>query len=171
MPLRMRHFLPFPTVSWFDRGAISSSRPAARLGRRPQTRAGKHRLLTIADLDARTAAKREAVTLVDALTADLGGAEALNTAKRKLVERAALTSALLEDLCARWLPEHGFHRPPAGDRSPGPWRRARSGELLSSKLAAPNRAPPAPDVRPPPGVSAEIQQCFPMFHRSSELQG
>ncbi len=69
----------------------------------------KHRLSTtgkvkdLASLDRRTVAYRKTLQLIDAIEADLGGADQLSTAERQIVRHAALTSAMLEDYGTRWL--------------------------------------------------------------------
>ena len=73
------------------------------LPKQARTRAGKARLLTLNDLDARTAAAREAHRLVDRLVADHGGEDAVSVGERQLAVRAALVGAIASDLEARWL--------------------------------------------------------------------
>ena len=65
--------------------------------------AGKTRLLSLHDIDRRTAAYRKTADLIDAIENDLGGPDHLSTGERQIIQRAALTGALLEDLEARWL--------------------------------------------------------------------
>src|SRR5262245_20555641 len=65
--------------------------------------AGKTRLLSLHDIDRRTAAYRKTADLIDAIESDLGGSDHLSTGERQIIQRAALTGALLEDLEARWL--------------------------------------------------------------------
>ena len=67
------------------------------------TAAGKLRLLTLDHLDGRTAAAKRARDLVDAIEADLGGADRLSEGERQLVQRAALLGALLADVKFRWV--------------------------------------------------------------------
>jgi hypothetical protein len=43
------------------------------------------------------------VDLISAIEADLGGADRLSTGERQLIQRAAVTGAMLEDQEARWL--------------------------------------------------------------------
>jgi hypothetical protein len=57
----------------------------------------------LADLDGRSTAYRRTCELIAAVEADLGGADRLSTGERQIVQRAALTGALAEDLEARWL--------------------------------------------------------------------
>jgi hypothetical protein len=70
----------------------------------PPTKAtGKLRLLTLSDLDRRTAAYRECRKLIDEIETDLGGGDRLSTGERQLVQRAAVLGALLEDTESRWI--------------------------------------------------------------------
>jgi hypothetical protein len=64
---------------------------------------GKARFLTLADLDRRTSAFRQTEALISALESDLGGADALTTGERQLVQRAAVLGAVLEDMETRWI--------------------------------------------------------------------
>jgi hypothetical protein len=68
-----------------------------------RSRRKKIHLKSVADLDKRTAAYRRTCELIAAVEADLGGADQLSTGERQIVQRAALTGALAEDLEARWL--------------------------------------------------------------------
>jgi hypothetical protein len=70
---------------------------------RVRTRRGKLRLRSLDDLDQRTTAYRRACELIASVEADLGGADRLSTGERQIVQRAALTGALCEDLETRWL--------------------------------------------------------------------
>lgn len=71
----------------------------------PQSRNAyrRARLLTLADLDRRTAAARRAMELVSGLESDLGGGDRLTVAERQLVQRAAVLGAIIEHHEARWL--------------------------------------------------------------------
>ena len=64
--------------------------------------ASKVRLLTLANLDGRTLARKKTDALIAAFTAELGGGE-LSVAGRIAVERAARMLALAEDSAARRL--------------------------------------------------------------------
>lgn len=64
---------------------------------------GKVRLLTLADLDSRTRAARQANALVAAIEDDLGGAERLSIAERQIAQRAAVLGAVLEGIEVEWL--------------------------------------------------------------------
>jgi len=63
----------------------------------------KRQLKSLKDLDPRTTAYRRTLDLIRAIETDLGGNEQLSTGERQIIQRAALTGALLEDLEARWL--------------------------------------------------------------------
>jgi len=63
----------------------------------------KVRLLSLHDLDRRTAAYQRTVALIDAIEADAGGHDQLTTGQRQIIQRIALTCALAEHLEARWL--------------------------------------------------------------------
>jgi hypothetical protein len=65
--------------------------------------APKVRLMTLGDLDGRTAAARAAKALIADLEADLGGADRLSAGERVIVGRAAVATAMIEDIEARWL--------------------------------------------------------------------
>ena len=65
--------------------------------------ASKARLLTLADLDGRTAAARRARELVGEIESDLGGGDHLSAAERQLVQRAAVLGAMIESEEVRWL--------------------------------------------------------------------
>ena len=70
----------------------------------PPPKAGsKLRLLTLDDLDRRTAAYRETRKLIDEIENDLGGGDRLSTAERQLVQRAACLGAVLTDTETRWI--------------------------------------------------------------------
>jgi hypothetical protein len=64
---------------------------------------GKTRLLSLGDIDRRTRAYRKTFDLIASIETDLGGADRLSTGERQIIQRAALTGALLEDLETRWL--------------------------------------------------------------------
>ena len=65
--------------------------------------AAKTRLLSIEDLDRRTASYRKTAELIDRVEADLGGADRLSTAEQQIIRHVALIGAMLEDLGTRWL--------------------------------------------------------------------
>jgi hypothetical protein len=67
----------------------------------PMTR--PKRLTTLAELDGRTIAAKQAHATINAIESDLGGAENITTAKRQIIESAAVTSAMVADLGSRWL--------------------------------------------------------------------
>jgi hypothetical protein len=64
----------------------------------------KARLLTLSSLDQRTVAAKQARETISAIETDLGGAENITTAKRQIIESAAVTSAM----------GRGFGQPMAG---------------------------------------------------------
>jgi len=66
-------------------------------------RGEKLRLLSLSDIDKRTAAYRRTIALIEMLEADAGGHGRLSTAERALIQRAAVTAALAEHLETRWL--------------------------------------------------------------------
>src|SRR5262245_42592385 len=68
----------------------------------------KVRLLSLADMDGRTLAAKNAKALIASLEDDLGGADRLSAAERELVQRAALASAVLQDMEANWLSGRGL---------------------------------------------------------------
>jgi hypothetical protein len=69
----------------------------------PSKAAGKSRLLTLDDLDRRTAAYRETAKLINEIEADYGGSDRLSTGERQLIQRAAVLGAVLTDTESRWI--------------------------------------------------------------------
>jgi len=65
--------------------------------------APKSRLLTLNQLDNRTAAYRETKALIDEIHSDLGGADRLSAAERQMVQHGAVLGAYATDLEARYL--------------------------------------------------------------------
>jgi hypothetical protein len=63
----------------------------------------KARLLSLGDIDRRTAAYRRTTALIEQIEADAGGHDQLSTGQRALIQRAAVTAALAEHLETRWL--------------------------------------------------------------------
>ena len=63
----------------------------------------KARLLTLSSLDQRTAAAKQAREVISSIGADLGGGDNITTAKRQIIESAAVTSAMVADMGSRWL--------------------------------------------------------------------
>jgi hypothetical protein len=63
----------------------------------------KVRLLSLHDLDRRTAAYRRTVDLIEAIEHDAGGHDRLSTGERQIIQRIALTCTIAEHLEARWL--------------------------------------------------------------------
>ena len=72
-----------------------------------QGSARKMKLRTLADLDKRTTAARAALLLRDAITADLGGEEALTAMKRAIVHNSAVLGAMLDDMATAYLAGEG----------------------------------------------------------------
>jgi hypothetical protein len=70
---------------------------------RPRKGSQKTKLLTLADLDRRTAAYKRTCAIISSLQADLGGADRLSCAQLQLIQRAAMLGAILEDQESRWL--------------------------------------------------------------------
>ena len=64
---------------------------------------GRTRFITLADLDGRSRAARNARDIAAAMTADLGGEQNLTEAQRQLIRRAATLGSLIEDFEARFL--------------------------------------------------------------------
>lgn len=64
---------------------------------------GKLRLLTLADLDGRTRARKQADDAYAAMCSDLGGEDHLSTSRRLLAQHAAVMHAMAEDQAARFL--------------------------------------------------------------------
>src|SRR5262245_32415489 len=67
------------------------------------TRPAKSKLSTLAELDHRTTSARMARNLIADLTSDLGGSDVVSAAERQIIQRAAITGAILEDMEAQWL--------------------------------------------------------------------
>src|SRR5690348_15104272 len=80
-----------------------SKRERGPTGMTAPTVKGRTRFITLADLDGRSRAARNARDIAAAMTADLGGEQALTEAQRQLIRRAATLGALIEDFEARFL--------------------------------------------------------------------
>jgi hypothetical protein len=63
----------------------------------------KVRLLSLHDLDRRTAAYKRTMDLIEQIEADAGGHDRLSTGERQIIQRAAVTAALAEHLETQWL--------------------------------------------------------------------
>jgi hypothetical protein len=63
----------------------------------PKPPAGKVRLLSLNDLDRRTAVYREVSDLVDRIESELGGRDRLSSARRQVIEAGALATAMRRD--------------------------------------------------------------------------
>jgi hypothetical protein len=70
---------------------------------RPRKGGRRGKLLTLSDLDRRTAAYKRTCAIISSLQVDLGGADRLSCAQRQLTQRAAMLGAILEDQESRWL--------------------------------------------------------------------
>ena len=77
--------------------------PAESAADPPSKAAGKMRLLTLGQLDGRTAAARRARELIEAIELDLGGGDRLSEGSRQLVQRAAVLGTFIESCEAQWL--------------------------------------------------------------------
>ena len=64
--------------------------------------------MSLADLDGRTIAARDAKALIGDIESDLGGADRLSAGEREIVQRAALASAMLRHMEAGWLTGRGI---------------------------------------------------------------
>ena|SRR6516162_4684374 len=105
---------------------------------RSHSRLGRLKLKTVADLDGRTRAARRAKAVVAELTQAMGGN--VTPAQRQAIERAAMLSAVADDLAARQL----AGLPVCLDevlRADGAARRAVKAALAS-------KAEPTPTERP-----------------------
>jgi hypothetical protein len=71
--------------------------------KRPRTRQGKERLLTLAAIDGRTAARQAIDQLIDALTLEMGGADRVTVREQQDIEDAAILKAIIDDLKTRWV--------------------------------------------------------------------
>jgi hypothetical protein len=67
------------------------------------TRPVRAKLATLDQLDGRTVAARAARDTISAIEADLGGAENISTARRALIENAAVLGAVVQDMGAKWI--------------------------------------------------------------------
>lgn len=67
----------------------------------------KVRLRTLADLDKRTVAARAALDLRDSIIEDLGGADAITTMQRAIIDNTATLGAALTDMAASYLAGEG----------------------------------------------------------------
>jgi hypothetical protein len=63
----------------------------------------KAKLLTLDRIDGRTLAAKSVREMMSAIQSDLGGIEQLSTAELQIVQRAAVTGAILESMETEWL--------------------------------------------------------------------
>jgi hypothetical protein len=89
--------------------------------------ASKLRLLTLDSIDRRCRASRRVRDLIAALEAEAGGAGTLSASDKQLIQRAAITGAVLEDLEAKMI---------AGDESVDPLVLATLGNTQRRALEA-----------------------------------
>jgi hypothetical protein len=67
------------------------------------TRTAKAKLTTLAELDGRTLAARNVREVISSIEADLGGPDNISTARRAIIENAAVLGAVVEDMGAKWI--------------------------------------------------------------------
>ncbi|MBR0882237.1 hypothetical protein JQ608_34865 [Bradyrhizobium liaoningense] len=63
----------------------------------------RHKLMTVEDLDMRTAGARKAAEFRDGLLAERGGADRLSLLRKSSIGTLAVLNAMIEDLLSRWL--------------------------------------------------------------------
>lgn len=76
---------------------------ARRLAARNNGGAPKAKLLTLDGLDRRTTAAQRALDLRDTILAERGGAEVMGALRSAMAASAAVLTAMVDDLEARWL--------------------------------------------------------------------
>ena len=88
-----------------DRGPIEgrSTQDSAAVPKRPHSRMRRLMLHSVHDLDGRSRAARRAKAVVAELVQALGGTDVVTPAQRQAAERAAMFTAIAEDLAARQL--------------------------------------------------------------------
>jgi hypothetical protein len=67
------------------------------------TRPVKAKLATLDQLDGRTIAAKQAREVISSIETDLGGRESISTARRALIENAAVLGAVVQDMGAKWI--------------------------------------------------------------------
>jgi hypothetical protein len=67
------------------------------------TRPLRTKLATLDQLDGRTIAAKQARDTISAIESDLGGAESISTARRAIIENAAVLGAVVQDMGAKWM--------------------------------------------------------------------
>jgi hypothetical protein len=67
------------------------------------TRPAKAKLATLDQLDGRTIAAKQAREVISSIEADLGGRESISTARRALIENAAVLGAVVQDMGTKWI--------------------------------------------------------------------
>jgi hypothetical protein len=63
----------------------------------------KTKLTSLSELDGRTAAARQVRDTISGIEADLGGTDAISTARRQIIENAAVLGAVVQDMGAKWM--------------------------------------------------------------------
>jgi hypothetical protein len=67
------------------------------------TRPVKAKLATLDQLDGRTAAARQVRKTISAIESDHGGRDQMTEARIRIAETAAVTTAMVNDMAAKWL--------------------------------------------------------------------
>ena len=67
------------------------------------TRPVKAKLATLDQLDGRTIAAKQVREVISSIEADLGGSENISTARRAIIENAAVMGAVVQDMGAKWI--------------------------------------------------------------------
>jgi hypothetical protein len=67
------------------------------------TRPRATKLATLDQLDGRTLAAKAARDTIASIEADLGGRESISTARRAIIENAAVLGAVVQDMGAKWM--------------------------------------------------------------------
>jgi hypothetical protein len=67
------------------------------------TRPVKAKLATLDQLDGRTIAAKQAREVISSIEADLGGRDSISTARRAIIENAAVLGAVVQDMGAKWI--------------------------------------------------------------------
>jgi hypothetical protein len=67
------------------------------------TRPVKAKLATLDQLDGRTVAARQVRETISAIESDHGGRDQMTEARLRIAETAAVTTAMVNDLAAKWL--------------------------------------------------------------------
>jgi hypothetical protein len=74
------------------------------LGRQnTRRRLGKLKLITLSDMDRRTAAYQKTAELISAISQDLGGDDQISASEQQLIQRGAVLGAVAEHIETLWL--------------------------------------------------------------------